>query len=115
MGKESFSYSCDCPYPGTGCKHTVAVLLDAAERLGWRQIKEADSARALPADDFLTAAEIRQQALEDRRKRSKSERFVPTLGDMLKGEHILGTRNGREYAVTLHDPAKGAGHCTCPS
>ena len=29
-------YSCDCPYPGEGCKHAVAVLLDIMDRKNFR-------------------------------------------------------------------------------
>lgn len=32
--------SCDCPFPGKGCKHTVAVLLDVQDRLAaWKSAK----------------------------------------------------------------------------
>lgn len=108
--------SCNCPYPGSGCKHTVAVLFDAADRLGRWQLAPPLPAVAAPATDdgCLTAEEIRLQALEDRRKRAKSEKFTPILGDMLKGEHLLKTDKGLQYCVTLHNPEAEVGHCSCP-
>lgn len=108
--------SCTCPYPGSGCKHTVAALFDVAGRLSrWQSAPPRPaSAKPVPDDDCLTAEEIRLQALEDRRKRAKSEKFIAVLGDMLKGEHLLTTDKGRQYSVTLHDPAAAAGHCSCP-
>jgi uncharacterized Zn finger protein len=33
LDTERVRTSCDCPYPGFGCKHTVAVLLDIRDRL----------------------------------------------------------------------------------
>ncbi len=100
--------SCDCPYPGTGCKHTVAILLDLRDMLGrWREPDEDD-------DPCLTPEEIRQQALEDRAARAKNEELSVTEGDTLKGEHLLETPAGRQYTVTLHDPSTGRGHCSCP-
>jgi len=102
---------CPCPYPGEGCKHAVAVLLDLLDR------QERQQSQPMPAatvDDFLSVEEIRQQALEDRRRKAKKEAFTVTLGDMLKGDHLVATAKGRQYQVTLHDPAEGRGHCTCP-
>jgi len=100
--------SCDCPYPGTGCKHTVAILLDLRDMLGrWQEPDEDD-------DPCLTPEEIRQQALEDRAARAKNEEMSVTEGDTLKGEHLVETPAGRQYTATLHDPSEGRGHCSCP-
>ena len=109
--------SCDCPYPGHGCKHTVAVLLDVADRLNRWKDKGPDLPQQPGAHDeekFLSVDEIRDLALEDRKKRAKKENYTLILGDMLKGEHLLQTTDGRQYTVTMHDPAKGSGHCSCP-
>jgi len=106
---------CTCPYPGKGCKHTVAALLRALDIL-------ADEKR--PADPeppsgdrdskFMTEDEIRQQAIEDRMARARSEGLNLLESDMLKGEHLVETRNGTQYTVVLHDPLSGRGHCDCP-
>ncbi len=117
---DGLNSSCDCPYPGKGCKHTVAVLLDVLERLEGRKgerTKEAVEEEAPEAGDdrlYLTPEEIRAQAVEDRKKRARQEEFKVTLGDMYKGVHLLETPKKKQYAVTLHDPATGAGHCSCP-
>jgi superfamily II DNA or RNA helicase len=104
--------SCDCPYPGEGCKHVVAVLLDMLDR------EENLPAKPLPPvveeEPFLSVDEIKIQAMDDRRKRARTEQFSVTLGDMFKGDHLLVTPKGRQYQVTLHDPAVGTGHCSCP-
>jgi hypothetical protein len=60
-------------------------------------------------EPFLSAEEIKTQALDDRRKRARIEQFAVTLGDMFKGDHLLTTPKGRQYHVTLHDPAGGEG------
>jgi superfamily II DNA or RNA helicase len=106
--------SCDCPYPGNGCKHTVAALLDTRDVVQrWRQ--KSSSITTPPIEEpYLAPEEIRQQALEDRKRRARSEAFTVTEGGMLKGEHLLETTSGRQYTVTLHDPASGQGHCNCP-
>lgn len=31
INKDCVENSCDCPYPETGCKHTVAALLDISQ------------------------------------------------------------------------------------
>ncbi len=103
--------SCSCPYPGAGCKHIVAVLLDLLDAQG-RQLPFVPPTEA--GSDFLSPAEIRQQALADRQKRAKHERFTVFQGDMFKGDHLIQTPKGRQYQVTLHDPAAGLGHCSCP-
>lgn len=110
---------CDCPYPGDGCKHTVAALLDARNVLDdFRRAQQASVKTAVVDKDveseLLTPEEIKAQALEDRKKRAKSEIFTVTVGDMLKGEHLIETETGKQYIVTLHDPANESGHCTCP-
>ena len=111
---DTLETSCDCPYPGSGCKHAVAALLstrDVVQR--WRQ----ESGVSVPPqveEPYLTPAEIKQQPLDDRKRRARTEAFTVTEGDMLKGEHLVETTTGRQYVVTLHDPANGQGHCTCP-
>lgn len=106
--------SCDCPYPGNGCKHAVAALLDTRDVIQrWRQT--SGSITAPPVEEpYLAPEEIRQQALEDRKRRARNEAFTVTEGEMLKGEHLLETTSGRQYIVTLHDPVNGQGHCNCP-
>jgi len=116
---EGVSTACDCPYPGAGCKHTVAALIDAGTILAdWRRRESVDTPAPLLDRDkqgeILTAAEIKAQALEDRKKRARSELFTVTAGDMLKGEHLVETEAGRQYTVTFHDPTGPSGHCTCP-
>ncbi len=111
---------CDCPYPGQGCKHTVAVLLDINDRVkGWvhpevRPEVRPDAGPEAPEEPYLTPEEIRDQAVEDRRKRASTESLSVTLGDMYKGEHLVETPQGKLYTVTLHDPVENRGHCTCP-
>jgi len=124
--KDGLNSSCDCPYPGKGCKHTVAVLLDVYDRLaGWTEdLPQKAAGTAQPAPEafaepaplapYQTADEIRTQALEDRRKRAKSESFTIIEGDMYKGAHLVETPKGMQYQVTMHDPENGRGHCTCP-
>jgi hypothetical protein len=116
VSRDGVNTSCDCPFPGNGCKHTVAVLLDVQDRLAaWKSAAtEVPVLEQDQAPDYLTEEEIQAQALEDRKKRSRFEAFTLTEGDMLKGEHLVETPKGRQYAVTLHDPEKGRGHCTCP-
>jgi superfamily II DNA or RNA helicase len=105
---------CDCPYPGSGCKHVVAVLFDLMHRG-----QDLPSATPPPVPeavdtDFLLSEEIREQALADRRLRAAKEDFKVIRGDMFKGDHLVETHKGRQYQVTMHDPAKGLGHCSCP-
>ncbi len=108
---------CDCPYPGIGCKHTVAVLLDVGRRIGGSPpaaptpevVEEPE-----PEDPFLTPEEIREQALADRKKRAVTEGFELVRGDMARGEHQVNAPTGKTYRVTLHEPERGSGHCTCP-
>ncbi len=103
--------SCSCPYPGKGCKHTVAVLLDVRDQLDrWKPIGPPE----LTEEPFLTPEEIRKQALADRESRARTEAFTVSEGEMLKGIHLIQTKAGKQYEVTLHDPENGKGHCTCP-
>ncbi len=109
-------FSCTCPYPGEGCKHVVAVLLDAR---GILERWDSQSGRSPEDDeaersDWLSTEEIRAQALEDRRKRARTEVFTVTEGDTYKGEHLLETAAGKQYVAALHDPAAGRGRCSCP-
>ncbi|MFO7802973.1 MAG: SNF2-related protein, partial [Desulfovermiculus sp.] len=113
LGNEHPEYSCDCPYPGPGCKHVVAVMLDVLDRIQDWQRQPAQKEKA-PPSDWLTPEEIRDKALEDRRSRAKKEEFRFVRGDMVKGDHLLETTSKRQYTVTVHDPEKGLGHCSCP-
>lgn len=105
--------SCDCPYPGPGCKHVVAVALDVLDRVQEWQV-ESSPQEPEKLSDYLTPEEIREKAMEDRRSRARKEEFKVIRGDMIKGDHLLETEQGRQYRVTLHDPANGLGHCSCP-
>jgi superfamily II DNA or RNA helicase len=113
---DGLNSSCDCPYPGKGCKHTVAVLLDVYDRVNaWKSaLPDKIEAEEPIGTAFLLPDEIRNLALEDRRKRAKQESFKIVWGDMFKGEHLVEAPSGRQYVVTLHDPAQERGHCTCP-
>ena len=107
--------SCDCPYPGPGCKHTVAALLDISHNVGTRGRPGAQTADGEEAEPpYLSREEIRAQAIEDREKRARTENLHIIPGDMFKGEHLVETPAGKQYTVTLHDPANGIGHCSCP-
>jgi SNF2 family DNA or RNA helicase len=86
---------------------------------GWRRSSPAVAPAATRADQkdldpYLTEEEIRAQALEDRRNRARQEDFTVTLGDMVKGVHLVETAKKRQYEVTVHDPMETRGHCTCP-
>lgn len=103
---------CDCPYPGRGCKHVVAILLELLDKKN-----NAATSREhvnVNTGDYLTYEEIRQQALQDRRKRGRREELTVTQGDMFKGDHLVTTVKGRKYQVTLHNPGDAVGHCSCP-
>ncbi|HSO18968.1 MAG TPA: DEAD/DEAH box helicase, partial [Desulfosarcina sp.] len=119
LSRDQLDYSSDSPYPGKGCKHVVAALLDTRDRLrAWKPPVPPplapDAAPDMRDDPYMTPEEIRTQALADRKKRAKNEQFEIVWGDMLKGEHLLTTPADRQYQVTLHDPDAGNGHCTCP-
>jgi hypothetical protein len=103
--------SCDCSYPGEGCKHIVAVLLDVMNVIKqWKKLAESASGHIEePSDEFLTPDEIRELALDDRRSRAGTETFEINGGQMIKGAHLVETKNGRQYTVTLHDPEGRAG------
>jgi superfamily II DNA or RNA helicase len=109
---------CDCPYPGQGCRHVVAAMLNAGDILAKNKIQEElffdieDDAD--PSDPNMSEAEIRAQALSDRKKRALSEKFTMVRGDMYKGDHLVINKDARQYNVTLHDPEQGTGHCSCP-
>jgi hypothetical protein len=107
--------SCSCPYPGTGCKHAVAVLLDVRDIVrNWKSAAASQPTDADAEDPCLSEDDIRRQALEDREKRAQTENFKVIEGEMYKGRHLLQTDVGRQYMVTLHEPAEGRGHCSCP-
>ncbi len=103
---------CDCPYPGPGCKHIVAILLELFDQQGEKKGLQMDDDNL--ERQYLSYEEIKQQALEDRQKRAKLEEFKVIQGDMLKGDHLVTTVKGRQYQVTLHNPAEAVGHCSCP-
>jgi len=116
LAKDTVEHSCTCPYPGEGCKHTVAICLDILDQLDRHkdaQIKGTQT-ELTQSEDYLSHEEVRLMAIEERKKRARTENFDITLGDTFKGEHLIVNTRGKEYMVTLHDPASGKGHCTCP-
>jgi hypothetical protein len=107
--------SCSCPYPGNGCKHAVAALLDVRDIVrSWKSAVASQPKDATGKEACLSADDIRRQALEDRQKRAQNEKYKVVEGEMYKGRHLLQTDIGKQYVVTLHDPADGRGHCSCP-
>lgn len=104
--------SCNCPYPRNGCRHVVAASLNVCDLLAKKEIPK--TLFQDPAEPYLARAEIKAQALADRKKRALSETFTPVRGDMFKGDHLVINKGGRQYTVTLHDPGKACGHCSCP-
>jgi superfamily II DNA or RNA helicase len=102
--------ACNCPYPSHGCRHVVAASLNTCDLLAKKEVPE----ELFPEEPYLSEAEIKTQALEDRKKRAGSEKFTPIRGDMFKGDHLVINKENRQYKVTLHDPQKTLGHCSCP-
>ena len=105
---------CDCPYPGNGCKHIIAILLELFDKQERKKRGHEENNDQVKENEYLTYEEIKAQALEDRLKRSRNEDFAFIAGDMIKGDHLITTKRGKQYQVTLHDPAGGHGHCSCP-
>lgn len=117
LEKSSIKYSCNCPYHSDGCKHAVAVCLDILSRQsGQKALKEQVrfNASVTAKDDCISHEEMRIDALERREKSAMSEKFRLIEGETLKGEHYIINAEERGFVVTLHDPRKGRGHCTCP-
>ena len=115
LAEDRIDVSCSCPYPGNGCKHAVAALLDVRDIVrSWKSAVESRPVDAAGKEACLNEDEIRRQALEDRQKRAQTETFKVVEGEMYKGRHLLQTDIGRQYVVTLHEPAEGRGHCSCP-
>ncbi len=110
--KDQVETSCNCPYPRQGCRHAVAASLNVVDLLAKKEIPE--ELFQDPAEPYLARAEIKAQALADRKKRAVSETFTSVRGDMFKGDHLVINKAGHQYKVTLHDPAKAVGHCSCP-
>lgn len=105
---------CDCPYPGNGCKHVVAILLEIFDEQCSAHEDDGVKGGEPQKGHYLTPEEIKSLALADRTKRGRTEEFNLTAGDMIKGDHLVTTKRGKQYQVTLHDPAEGHGHCSCP-
>ena len=111
LKEDGIETACDCPYPEKGCKHTVAVLLHVRDHL--ERMKAA--APLEPSEEpFLSPEEIRKQAIADRESRAKTESFEVTEGEMYKGIHLIETKLGRQYEVTLHDPEEWGGALHLP-
>ena len=120
INDDNISYHCDCPYPGEGCKHLVAVLLDIKNKIwGSAKGKLIEQNNYEPVTNgnqelkYLTFNEIKQQAIKDREKRGISEQFILTMGETYKGEHLIKNNKGKKYSVTIHNPNTNAGHCNC--
>ncbi|MEA1911579.1 MAG: DEAD/DEAH box helicase, partial [Spirochaetota bacterium] len=63
---------------------------------------------------YLTPEEIKAEALDARKRKAKKEEFTLFPGDTYKGYHTVKTLKGREYTVTIYNPAEQTGHCSCP-
>jgi SNF2 family DNA or RNA helicase len=109
------STSCSCPYPGSGCKHIVAILMDIGNKSDFYR-KQASFEKDFDEkpSNYLNIDEIKAQVIKDRRKRAKSDNLILTQGEMFKGEHLVENQKGVQYMVTLHDPENEKGHCSCP-
>ena len=105
---------CNCPYPGNGCKHIIAILLELFDEQEHANRGDVENRNHAYESDYLSYEEIKAQALEDRYRRGRNEELTLTAGDMLKGDHLVTTQKGKQYQVTLHNPADGLGHCSCP-
>lgn len=103
--------SCTCPYPHKGCKHIVAACLDISER---QKREEKIKSNEDEPGNYLTPEEIKTTALESRKSRAKTEGFILIPGETYKGCHTVQTSKGRNYTVTIYNPAEQSGHCTCP-
>ena len=70
INNEIFEYTCNCPYPGKGCKHIVAVSLDILDRLEIHKtaLEAEKDDIADPAGNDLTLEEIKEQAISLRRR-----------------------------------------------
>jgi SNF2 family DNA or RNA helicase len=113
--KNGIKTTCDCPYPYGGCKHIVAVCLDIVDKLiaADRSSSESESYKCKEAD-YLTYNEIRDNVINSRKKSAKTEEMKIVWGENCKGEHLVITKNKKQYTVTIHDPEKEKGVCSCP-
>ena len=111
---DTITARCTCPYPGDGCKHAVAILLELLDNTKARNNPEEAWSPSDETRQYLSAGEIRQQAMDDRALRAARETLQVVRGDMLKGDHLVITAKGKNYQATLHTPSSGAGHCSCP-
>lgn len=116
VDNEIIHSKCSCPYPKKGCKHVVATCLDIREQLIRRKkdSENADNSEEDEAIEYLSFEDIKKEAIDERKRKAKSEHFEITIGDSYKGEHLITTSKGKEYVVTLHNPEEGKAHCTCP-
>ncbi len=73
--------SCNCPYPGSGCRHVVAAALNARQILLKPRVQSQLFPDTEPA--YLSEEQIREQALEERKERAASDTFTPIRGDIV--------------------------------
>lgn len=106
--------SCSCPYPYGGCKHIVAVCLDLADKFLMGAQSTDSTGQVLQESDYLTYEEIRDEVIESRKRSAKTEEMEIIRGETCKGEHLVITKNKKQYIVTIHNPGEGKGHCSCP-
>jgi len=109
--EDSIKESCTCPYPHKGCKHIVAACLDISEQ---QKREEKIISNKEELNNYLTPEEIKTTALESRKNKAKKEGFILIPGETYKGSHTVQTKKGRNYTVTIYNPAEQSGHCTCP-
>ena len=110
------NYLCTCPYYSDGCKHTVAVCLDIIDNITrYKSSKgEEKPIESIDKSEELSYEEIKRQAIEDRKKKAQTENFKVRFGETYKGEHLVINNKEKEYVVTVHNPLKETGHCSCP-
>lgn len=114
----NIEYSCTCPYPGSGCKHVVAAMLDISDNFLNEKsalLPVADpQINELQPEKYLTMQEIKEIAVEDRKKRAARENFILIEGDIYKDEHLIKNEKGKTYSIIMHNPETASGTCSCP-
>ncbi len=105
--KKEVNTQCNCGAKSI-CAHAYACLNQTQQEINRSFLLNAQDGLQYSREGMV------KRVLEERRLRAASEEFQIQFAENIHGEHILTTRQNKNYKLSFYDIDKNLGYCSCP-
>lgn len=103
---DEITASCTCNYKGW-CEHKIAGLFLLQDILEKEDLENKPEGKQYEREGMI------KRVIEERKLKSKQEKFRIRFATNCYGEHVVTTEKAKKYKLTLRDFEQEKGYCTC--